>query len=291
MSGRPRSRVVGLLVPFGPDADHAGKLPFVETVAAAVREHDHDLLLVTADDGVAGVHRLCDRGLVDALVLMEVESHDRRALAARERGVPVVLIGVPEDPGQTHCVDVDFVAAGALAVAELAACGCRSAALFGHPHDIVERGLGYVARFEGGAVAEAARRELPLQVLPPVDLDRAAVDAALDVVLSEEEEDGVLPGLVLPHPESLPGVLAALADRGLVPGVHLAVVSLCTDQVAAALSPPLTSVSQEPLEVSRRAVEAVFSLLEGDDDDQRPRVELVRPRLTRRASTPATRSP
>lgn len=275
--------VVGLLVPFAPASDNAGMLPFIDAVARSVRAHDHDLLLVTSSDGPADLRRICERGLVDAVVLMEVEEEDDRLPVARALDVPVVLIGLPGDPRGLSCVDVDFAAGGALAVAELADCGCRSAAVFGHPQALVDRGIGYIERFERGAVAEAARRRLPLQVLPVVELDRSSVDAALDVVLSQEDDDGALPGLVLPHPEALAGVLAALSDRGLVPGVHLDVVAQCPDAVAARLSPPLTNTSQEPEDVSRRAVEALFRRL--DHPEQPPAIELVGPRLTRRAST------
>ncbi|TNM59439.1 LacI family transcriptional regulator [Streptomyces sp. NP160] len=283
MSSASRTPVVGLVVPFDPASDNAGMLPFIDAVARGVREHDHDLLLVTSADGPEDLRRICDRGLVHAVVLMEVEEDDARLPVARSLDVPVVLIGLPGDPRGVSCVDVDFTAGGALAVAELAGCGCRSVALFGHPQALVDRGIGYIERFERGAVAEAARRGLPLQVLPPVELDRGSVDAALDVVLSQEDDDGVLPGLVLPHPEALTGVLAALRDRGLVPGVHLDVVAQCPDAVAARLSPPLTNTSQEPEDVSRRAVEAVFRRLAHPEEP--PAIELVGPRLTRRSST------
>src|SRR5439155_12349837 len=46
-----RTQVVGLVVPFGPNADTAGLLPFIETIAICARAEDHDVLLVTADEG------------------------------------------------------------------------------------------------------------------------------------------------------------------------------------------------------------------------------------------------
>ena len=41
-----RSQVIGLVVPFGADADTTGLLPFVETIAQCAREADHDVLLM-----------------------------------------------------------------------------------------------------------------------------------------------------------------------------------------------------------------------------------------------------
>lgn len=289
-----RTQVIGLVAPFGVTSDHSGLLPFIETIARSVREHDHDLLLVTNDEGAQGLVRVAGRRIVDALVVMEVEARDERIPVAAALDVPVILIGVPDDRAGLPCVDLDFHAAGALAVAELAESGCRSAAVLGYSAAEIDRGINYVPRFLEGVRAEADRRGLPLTVVSPVELDRASVDAALDEVLSEEE-DGVLPGLVLPHTEGVAGVLRALADRGLVPGEHLAVVAMSTDAAAEEFTTPLTNVSLEPRDVSRRAVEALFRLLDAqphqhDPGAEAPGVELVQPRLTRRASTPARAS-
>lgn len=289
-----RTQVIGLVAPFGVTSDHSGLLPFIETIAKSVREHDHDLLLVTNDEGADGLVRVAGRRIVDALVVMEVEARDERIPVAAGLDVPVVLIGVPDDRAGLPCVDVDFHTAGALAVAELAEVGCRSAAVLGYSSAEVDRGINYVTRFLEGVRAEAARQGLPLVEVSPVELDRASVDAALDEVLSGEGEDGELPGLVLPHTEGVTGVLRALADRGLVPGEHLAVVAMSTDAAAEEFTTPLTNVSLEPRDVSRRAVETLFRLLDPDPADPAAaecRVDLVQPRLTRRASTPARLRP
>lgn len=285
-----RTQVIGLVAPFGVTSDHSGLLPFIETIARRVREHDHDLLLVTNDEGAQGLVRVAGRRIVDALVVMEVEARDERIPVAAGLDVPVILIGVPDDPAGLPCVDLDFEAAGAMAVAELAESGCRTVAVLGYSSAEIDRGINYVTRFHDGVEREAARRGVPLTTLSPVELDRASVDAALDEVLSTEEEDGELPGLVLPHTEGVAGVLRALADRGLVPGEHLNVVAMSTDAAAVEFSTPLTNVSLEPRDVSRRAVDTLFRLLDPDTpatDGDVPGVELVHPRLTRRASTPA----
>ena len=58
-------------------------------------EHDHDVLLVTADEGSAGLQRLAQRSLCDGLVLMDIEARDERVPVAASLSVPVILIGVP----------------------------------------------------------------------------------------------------------------------------------------------------------------------------------------------------
>src|ERR1700740_1495271 len=108
-----QTRVIGLMVVpvHGPGLDgvpDAGALPFIETIASSAREHDHDVLLVTADEGSAGLRRLAGRSLCDALVLMDIEARDERVPVAASLPVPVILIGVPDDPAGLHCVDLDY---------------------------------------------------------------------------------------------------------------------------------------------------------------------------------------
>src|SRR5690348_16355117 len=50
LAGR-RTNVVGLVVPFGSVSDTVGLLPFIETIASSARARDHEVLLVTSDEG------------------------------------------------------------------------------------------------------------------------------------------------------------------------------------------------------------------------------------------------
>lgn len=292
-----RTRVVGLIAPFGASTHQQGILPFVETIASGVRAHDHDLLLVTADEGAEGMARVVGRRIVDALVVMEVGARDERLAVAAGLGVPVIVIGVPEEPVDLPCVDLDFALGAALAVDELVAAGCTSAALVGYSAMAVERDLNYVGRFIRGAERRAAEVGLPLRVLTRVEPDRAGVEAALDAALgavpgtAPGAAGGGLPGLVVPNTEALPEVLRALRARGLEPGADVPLVGVCTDAEAEASEPALTNVSLEPRDVSRRAVEALFRLLDpeleppGTAAAPGAPVELVPPRLTRRDTT------
>ena len=52
-----RTSVIGLVVPFGPGADTAGILPFIESIALSARQRDHEVLLVTSGEGSDGLRR------------------------------------------------------------------------------------------------------------------------------------------------------------------------------------------------------------------------------------------
>ena len=70
--------MIGLVVPFHPGSDSAGLLPFIETIASSARARGHEVLLVTADEGSAGLRRLAGRSLCDAIVMMDIEAYDDR---------------------------------------------------------------------------------------------------------------------------------------------------------------------------------------------------------------------
>ncbi|WP_419999323.1 LacI family DNA-binding transcriptional regulator [Streptomyces boninensis] len=278
-----RSSVVGLMVPFAPGADTGGVLPFIETIAKCARAEDHNVLLVTEEEGAEAVERLAGQALCDALVLMDVEAADERVAVAAALDLPVILIGVPEDPGHLPCVDVDFERAGQLAVDELAACGHRRIVQLGYERRSVERDVNYVRRFHRGAEAAARRHGIPYAQVTPEDAGHAAVEAALTEAMAHHDGTGDL-GLVVPEGRLSSAVLTGLADRGLTPGRDVSVIALCTDDSAETTHPAVTNVSLEPREVSRRAMRTLFRLL-ADDPSEPPGIDLVQPRLTRRRTT------
>jgi DNA-binding LacI/PurR family transcriptional regulator len=278
-----RTRVIGLVVPFGEASDSSGLLPFLETITECAREVDHDVLLVTANEGASALTRLGGRSLCDAIVLMDIEAHDERIPVVSSLRVPVILIGVPNDADGLYCVDVDFTAAARLAVGELVAAGHDRIAVIGHAPEVVTRDLNYVARFQRGVDEAVAAAGIACHLVQPVERTRAGARAAVDAAL---EAAGERCGLVVPNSAAVQDVLRALAARGLRPGRDVSVVGVCTDAAAEAMEPAVTNVSLEPRDVSRRAMRTLFALLDPDGDGPPPSgVELVDSRLTRRETT------
>ncbi len=277
-----RTQVIGLVVPFEPNDDTKGLLPFIETIAACAREQDHDVLLVTADEGAAGLHRLARRSLCDAIVMMDIGAVDDRIPVARELGVPVMLIGVPDDPAGLHCVDVDFVEAGRMAVTELVACGHDQIVVIGHSPSTVARQVNYVGRFQRGVEAAAAELGATCHLVAPVRPDRAGAAAAVEAAL---ELGGPHPGIVVPNTGAIQYVLHELHERGAITGRDVSLIGICPDTVAESIIPAVSNVSLEPRDVSRRAMQILFGLLDRDAQPADATVELVAPHLTLRKTT------
>jgi DNA-binding LacI/PurR family transcriptional regulator len=281
LAGR-RTQVVGLVVPFGAGSEVAGLLPFIETIASSARANDHEVLLVTADEGSAGLRRLAGRALCDAIVMMDIREQDERVPVAASLPIPVVLVGVPDDPAGLYCVDLDFEAAARMAVDELVDTGHDEAVVVGYPAATMDRKINFVGRFLRSARRQAEVRGLPLTVLEPVELGRAAAAQAIERILPRRS--GRRLGLLVPYSAVMASLLHALRARDIVPGRDISLIGISTDRQAEESEPSYTNVSEEPRDVSRRAMETLFWLLDPTPGVGHPEIDLVAPRLTRRGT-------
>jgi DNA-binding LacI/PurR family transcriptional regulator len=208
---------------------------------------------------------------------------------AASLSVPVILIGVPEEPAGLSCVDLDHKLAARMAVDELAKTGHDRLVFIGYPAEVVERDVNYVRRFLDAACETADGHGLPYELISPVEPRRDSAQAAVDRALAGRAEGRL--GIVVPNSPALQPILNALRVRGVVPGRDVSLVALCTDVVAEQADPPLTNLSIEPRDVSLRAMETLFRLLEPSSAGAPPAVDLVPPRLTTRESVmPSPRS-
>ncbi len=273
-----RANVIALVLPLRAGVHVPVLMQFATSVVTAARRYDHDVLLLTADEGSDGLRRAAASALVDGLVLMDVELHDSRVPLLRELAEPSVLIGFPADSAGLTCVDLDFARAGALCVEHLAERGHREVALLGAPSVVYERGTGFARRTREGFAAAVAETGLTGVALPceeNFDQVSTAIAGLLDA------RPG-LSGLVVHNEAAVGHVLGALRQYGRrVPG-DIAVVAICPDDIAERASPPLTSVLIPAEEVGRQAVRLLMEKLEGRAV---PDGTLLQPRLTVRDST------
>lgn len=279
LAGR-RTNVIALVVKFVATTDMAGVLPFIETITACARDKDFDVVLITTDEGTEGLRRLAKRAIVDALILMDIQTNDDRLEVASDLGIPVVLIGIPRDSHGLDAIDVDFRTAGEIAVRELVETGSRNVVVVGEPPEIIDEHYGFIEGFDEGAVAEGARLRIPVDVIHPSQPGWRGIESIAPRLLAER---GDSLGIVARTPQAVGWVLQLLLLEGLVAGQDVSLIGLCTDATAQSFWIPVTNVSPQPKDVSRRAMATAFARLDGDDSPGR--LVLVPPRLTRRATT------
>ncbi|MFI6451632.1 LacI family DNA-binding transcriptional regulator [Streptosporangium amethystogenes] len=273
-----RANVIALVLPLRVGMHVPVLMQFATSVVTAARQYDHDVLLLTADEGSDGLRRAAASALVDGLVLMDVELHDSRVPLLKDLAEPSVLIGFPADSAGLTCVDLDFARAGALCVEHLAERGHTEVALLGAPSVVYDRGTGFARRTREGftaAVADTGLKGVALSCEENFDQVSAVIAELLDT------RPG-LSGLVVHNEAAVNHVLGALRQHGRRVPDDVAVVAICPDDIAERSSPPLTSVLIPAEEVGRQAVRLLMEKLEGHIV---PEDTLLQPRLTVRDST------
>ncbi|MGK5501266.1 LacI family DNA-binding transcriptional regulator [Streptomyces sp. URMC 125] len=273
-----RSNIIALMMPLRTDMYVPVMMEIALAVATTARSHDHDVLLLTGQEGPAAVRRVVGSGLADAMILMDVELDDARLPLLREAGRPSVLIGIPADPTGLTCVDLDFGATGALCVEHLAELGHRDVAVVGEAAAVYERHTGFAERTRDGLRARAA--ELGVRLLHrPCEGDYAAMAGTLTRIL--DERPGTT-GFIVQNEAAIEPLLSLLRRLGKAVPEDVSVVAICPDQVAVQASVRLTSVAIPAHEMGRRAVELVMAKVRGERED---RLDLLPPRLTVRTSS------
>ncbi|MER6355106.1 LacI family DNA-binding transcriptional regulator [Streptomyces sp. NPDC001634] len=273
-----RSNVLALVIPLRAGIHVPVVMQFAVSVVTAARRHDHDVLLLTQEEGEEGLRRVADTALVDALIVMDVQLHDPRLPLLRSLDRPSVMIGFPLEPSGLTCIDLDFKAAGELCVERLAGLGHRVVALVGSPPEVYVRQTAFAQRVVQGFTAAADRNGLASSV-HPCEATPAAARTVAEQLLREQP---ALTGVVVHNEAVLEPLIDAFEQLGLrVPG-DLSITAICPDELAEYLRVPVTSVALPSAELGERAVELLMKKLGGTAV---PEATLLPPRLTERAST------
>lgn len=277
-----RSQIIGLVMPLRRGVHVPILMEFAAAIVTEARNHDHDVLLLTGEVDTDGLRRVANGSLADAVILMDVEEQDPRIPTVRELGRPSVLIGLPDDPADLVCTDLDWEAAGRVGVVHLAALGHRQIGLVGQPPEVYERHTGFAQRFLRG-LREAGDAQGVEVASQSCEATFGDVRRALDGLRS------ALPGLtaLIVHNEAvLPLLLEELATRDVAVPEDLSVLSVEPDSMARQV--PLSAVTIPVDEIGRTAVRLVMRQLEGQDVE--PSTSLP-PRLVDHGSTSAAPSP
>ncbi|GIJ44144.1 LacI family transcriptional regulator [Virgisporangium aliadipatigenens] len=275
-----RANVIALVLPLRAGMHVPVLMQFATSVVTSARQFEHDVLLMTADEGPSGLRRIAASALVDGIVAMDVEMRDARVPVLRTLERPSVLIGFPADAHGLTCIDLDFHLAGRACVEHLAGLGHRDVALLGAPEVVYLRDTGYAHRTREGFL-EAAEDLKVNAVAEPCGEHAAGINATLEALLAARPE---LTGLVVHNEAAVGHVLAALARLGKRVPEDISVVAICPDEVAERSHPALTSVLVPADEVGRQAVDLLMRKLDGEAV---PESTLLPPQLTVRESTAA----
>lgn len=258
LAGR-RTHIFALTEPLRPDTHAPTHMAFVLATAVAARKHGYDLLLLTDEQASVGMSRVTSSRLVDATLVLDVAPDDARVEIARSIRTPTIFIGIPDDTEGLTCVDLDFEAAGRLAVDRLVDAGHTAITLLGQP--AVSYGTSnFPRRLRRGVVERAATRGVRLETASSGETttDAVAIRATVEAALARGDRAFIVHAVGDVHEV----LLTVLHEHGLRIGHDVSVISSAATFDTAALSTPLDTIPLIPAQSCDLAVEIALRHLE-----------------------------
>ncbi|PPK94291.1 DNA-binding LacI/PurR family transcriptional regulator [Kineococcus xinjiangensis] len=220
--------------------------------------------------------RYARSGHVDGAILVSVHGADPLPQHLRDAGIPVVLSGRPYSQESTvPFVSTDNAVGARLAVRHLVEAGCHHIATVTGPMDMSAA----QDRLEGfRAELRAHRRRVPARAVASGDFAVAGGREAMRALLEQYPE---LDGVFVANDQMAAGALQALAAAGRSVPADVRVVGFDDAPLAAAATPPLTTVCQPVVEMGRALATMLLRIVEGEES---PESVIVQPELIVRAS-------
>lgn len=258
-----RTRIIALAYPALEHRLGGSVSEFITSAAREASAEDYHLVVWPVSNDGAELSQLVGQGLVDGVLLMEVQLDDARVERLRSLEIPFALIGRTENTEGLDYVDIDFDATIEMAVDHLWQLGHRRIALVCGSQQVpgFERYGPYV-RLE-----ESYRRVALEQGFEPVvryakQTARSGRDAAAELSATAPDVTGML---VVTEPAAA-GLVAELHRLGRHVPRKVSVVSVTSSiEMAQASDPPLTVVTAAGIELGRLGVQALVRRLEGRD--------------------------
>ncbi|MGX9347807.1 LacI family DNA-binding transcriptional regulator [Microbacterium sp. KNMS] len=259
---RGRTDIIALLYPAFERNLSGTAMTFFTSAADRARERGYTLVLWPAHNEAAEITELTASGLVDGVLLMEVQLEDGRVDRLKEGRTPFALIGRTQDPEGMAWVDVDFASSVETAIEELVA--------LGHTSILYISGATEKRFVAHGGVARA--RESYLQTMAQSGLtattltcgENSAAGRLLAAELVEHHPDAT--AIILMNEHAAPGLAIGLAQHGVRVPDDLSIISIGTSAHMASMAEPvLTHMDSPAAELGRLGVDAIIERINEPD--------------------------
>ncbi len=264
-----RTRIIALLSPVLDD--HLGRtgMSIVTSAAKAASDHGYRLVLSPVSNDGREMKDLLTDGLLDGVLLMEVQMDDQRVEKLTELGGTFALIGRTRDPSQLAYVDIDFDRTVDEGLDYLVGLGHKRIALvLGQQEGSSLAGYGPYVRTE-----LAFREGMSARGLEPiVTSTEPSHRGGMTIVDALLETAPDLTAVIVLNEDAAPGIVSRLTELGRPVPSAASVLSIATTSALAAMSHPVLSTMNVPqAELGEYGVAALIDQLEGTMKD-RPQV-------------------
>jgi DNA-binding LacI/PurR family transcriptional regulator len=255
------TRIIALVFPALEHKLGSTALSVVTSAAVAANARGYNLVLWPVSNDGAQLNDYVASGLVDGVLLMEVQVEDARVQRLQTLDVPFGLIGRTNDPAELTYVDMDFDQTVEDAVDYLMGLGHRRFALvIGELENNTLTGYGPIVRTEA-----AFRRRMAAEGLEQVVVSSAqgpAPGKAAAVTLMAEHPDTT--AIIVLNEDAAFGVLTGVQAAGYLVPRDVSILSIATSPDAIGISDPELSTMVAPgAELGRLSTDALIDQLEG----------------------------
>lgn len=256
-----KSHILAVLYPalqhrFGGTAVH-----FFTSAARRASELGYNLILCPISNDAGQLNDLTASGLVDGVLLMEVQLDDPRVDRLRAAGTPFALIGRTRDPADLTYVDIDFETTIQASIDHLSGLGHTKVALLtGSVGSSQLKDYGPVVRAEATYRQVMDDRNSPAVLLSCDETPASGRDAANRLLELTPETTAV----IVMNEQAAFGLVSGLIRRGVRVPEDVSVISISsTAEMAAISDPTLTLMASPGVDLGKMGVEALIARLEG----------------------------
>lgn len=274
-----RSGIIALMLRMDRNTQLDELLPFITTITHKARERGSNVMLLPAEEGLEAVQRLTGQSTVDAIIMFDIERKDPRVKPMSKLGIPVVLIGNPDDSAMLCCVDIDYLQIPYLLADELSSTGATRVLAIGDSGHSYDQ-YWFSRAFEDGMCNAVKDCGLGFELFRPDSASWSGISPLKERMSKWHHGEYAI---AVRTPRETGYVLQMLIEQGLVPGRDVFLASICEDDIALNMRVPVTNVSPRAMAVSESAVDTLFRLLDGENVVQKR--QFIAPTLTRRETT------
>jgi DNA-binding LacI/PurR family transcriptional regulator len=254
-----RTRVIALLFPAGARGLFQVQLDFINAAADVASQQGYALLLWTSPDDDQGILRLVNEGLIEGLVLMEINLHDSRVETLRALGHPFCMIGHCEHNDDIGFVDFDFDQAIRLCGQHLAGMGHRRIAYIISTPGPIEQGYGPAVRCLQGI--EALSRECGLNSV--ARLCEPTAESSCGTMRALLESNPERTAVIVTSDALYTGAIQAIREKGMSVPRDLSLAGIVSSRFAELMTPSVTNVELPASEMGRIGTEMLIRQLDG----------------------------
>lgn len=256
-----RSRILALVFPTFERGLGITELDFFTSAAEAARKNGYHLILWSVDiHDSKELIELAQLGLVDGVILMEVHLDDERVALLQRLGFPFSIMGRCRQEENIDYADIDFEQTVRDTLGYLRDLGHIHIGFINQSQEVYENGYGPVVRTH--EAFRSVNQELGLSGYSRF-CDRTP-QAGYQTCQEIFQHNPELTALMVMNDRAIPGVMRAIADRGLLIPSDFSLVSIVSsERMAEMMNPPLTVMNPPSTEMAKLAVELLIEQLEG----------------------------